>query len=562
MKKAISLLLCALLLVGMTPASAEKTRMISTETVIDADGSDGYSGDYVVIYNPSTDPNSTASTGNMAGLIETELSPASVPTADEAGYKIDVDGELAEKARALGVDRAPDGGGTRTSYEVGDTHSFLILNYSPLGMMVEFEVLAKGEHCYIWTPTSSAENVYPLDSIDPSYAQDAADTFDSKFPLMQSSFGDHSNGTQGDGRLNLLYYNIDDGWTPGNGYVGGYFYALDLYLNGLPLLHVDTYPGVYYVSADGEEHSDISRSYGTMVHEYQHLINFSHSPLTDTWLNECMSAAAEEICFPGSSVSSRIQSWINYFYSENGDWATPPAETLYEPSYALQNGYAMYGWDNNLPMNDLLVLYAQVSLFAQYIYSRAGNGAFHQILDNLEANQDFTAMCPSVFGMSAGDFIQNFRVALTANTLPSEYDGLYSFSPQEGYDPAEYHGVENLYDLLCPVVFTGTSCQIMGGGAICVKPVGGVYYPPEGAASNLRYFGITRHSEPHEAAIAGDADCDGSVSIADALLVLRYSMGIETNIGSFSAADVNGDGTVDLMDALEILRIAMGINSR
>lgn len=62
--------------------------------------------------------------------------------------------------------------------------------------------------------------------------------------------------------------------------------------------------------------------------------------------------------------------------------------------------------------------------------------------------------------------------------------------------------------------------------------------------------------------VPGDADGDGAVSIVDALLVLRYSMGIEPDIGNFSAADVNGDGIVDLMDALEILRLAMGVRDQ
>ena len=64
------------------------------------------------------------------------------------------------------------------------------------------------------------------------------------------------------------------------------------------------------------------------------------------------------------------------------------------------------------------------------------------------------------------------------------FSGEYGFTPQEGYDPEEYHGVENPYDLLGPIVFTGSSCEIYGGGAIAVKPVGGVYNPPSGASGS------------------------------------------------------------------------------
>ena len=57
----------------------------------------------------------------------------------------------------------------------------------------------------------------------------------------------------------------------------------------------------------------------------------------------------------------------------------------------------------------------------------------------------------------------------------------------------------------------------------------------------------------------GDANGDGTVDVTDALLVLRYAMGLVNTIPGMSACDVNGDGVVDMTDALVILRIAMGI---
>lgn len=572
MKRSIALLLAAVLVLAVVPAHASGTRLVSNGTVIDTDGSDGYSGDYVVVYNPSTDASSSMSTGNMSGLIETEVgskSPSSPANADTP-YRVDVDGKLMEKALENGLEEraAEIEEGTRTSYNVGDTHTFFILNYSPAGMMMEFKVLAKGEHCYVWTPTSTASNVYPLDAINPDYAQMAADMFDSKFDLMQSSFGEHSNGSSGDGRLNLLYYNIDDGWVLGQGYIGGYFYALDLYTSGMPILNIDTYPGVYYVNAAGEEVSNIANTYNVIVHEYQHLINFSQCGAADTWINESMSAAAEEICFPGSSVYPRIQSWTDHFFSQYEDWDDPPEEVAYLAGNSLHNGYSLYDWSNDLPMDDLLVLYAQVSLFAQYLYSRFGNTVFHSIIDHmsngggLSAANSFQDICQAATGVDPSTLAKNFRIAVTANTSPEDHDGLYSFSMQPGFVPEDYHGVENLYELLCPVVFTGSSCQIKGGGAICIKPVGGVYDPPSGAASGLVYIGVTRSHEPspQPPVLLGDADDSGEVNINDALLVLRRAMAlIPDDALDMEAADMNGDGAVDLDDALSILRKAMGL---
>ncbi|MBQ7061483.1 MAG: hypothetical protein IJM85_06840 [Clostridia bacterium] len=506
MKKLFCVLLALMLAACALPASFAKTsgeqRHVANDVVIDTDGSDGYSGDYVVIYNPSTSTSDSKSTGNMSGLIETEIEPyPEREEAEETLSRIDVDAELMDKAVNEGLLEKPEleTEPVKDSFEVGDTRNFIILNYSPDGMYMQFKVLAKGEHCYIWTPTSTASNVYPLDSINPDFAQMAADEFDSKFDLMQSSFGNHSDGSAGDGRLHMLYYNIDDGWQPGQGYIGGYFYALDLYINGLPILNIDTYPGVHYVNGEGVVNDDISRSYGTMVHEYQHLIHFSEVGATaETWENEMMSAAAEEICYPGSSVVSRIQSWTDHFYSENQDWDNPPAEFEYVSALSLHNGFSMYDWNNDLEMDDLLVLYAQVSLFAQYIFTQYGNTTFHGIIQQMKNGSNFIQGFQNVTGQSMAEFTGNFRAALTANTVPEVCDGVYGFRPQEGYDPAQYHDVRNPYDLLGPVVFTGTQCAIKGGGAICVKPVGGVYNPPSGAASGLSYYGVTRTVTPPE----------------------------------------------------------------
>ena len=58
----------------------------------------------------------------------------------------------------------------------------------------------------------------------------------------------------------------------------------------------------------------------------------------------------------------------------------------------------------------------------------------------------------------------------------------------------------------------------------------------------------------------GDVDCNGTVTVSDAILALRSAMGIYTlTEEQISHADVNGDGNVTVSDAIMILRIAMGI---
>lgn len=55
----------------------------------------------------------------------------------------------------------------------------------------------------------------------------------------------------------------------------------------------------------------------------------------------------------------------------------------------------------------------------------------------------------------------------------------------------------------------------------------------------------------------GDVNGDGIVNIQDAILILRYSMGLIDSLPRIDQADVNGDGTVTVIDALIVMRASM-----
>ena len=58
----------------------------------------------------------------------------------------------------------------------------------------------------------------------------------------------------------------------------------------------------------------------------------------------------------------------------------------------------------------------------------------------------------------------------------------------------------------------------------------------------------------------GDVNGDGTINSADALLILRYTIGaISSDALHLEAGDVTGDGLVNSSDALMILRLALGI---
>ena len=110
MKKTISLLLAIIMTFAMTAGGSAKKgeeRFISPGAVIDTDGSDGYSGDYVVIYNPSTSVWDTESTGNMSGRILTEVGGNISGFDPDRPFKLDADPLLASEGARRGFTEPP-----------------------------------------------------------------------------------------------------------------------------------------------------------------------------------------------------------------------------------------------------------------------------------------------------------------------------------------------------------------------------------------------------------------------------------------------------------------------
>lgn len=467
-------------------AQNEGTRVVRDAILIDDDATGGYDGDYVVIYNGSSSSSSSASTGTMTGLIQTSISSSQQTreSSDEPELNIiDVDSMMPF------VEREQTNSATRKTYSVGDTKSFTISYYSPSSSSqgsgtVTFKLVYAGAHCYIWEPTNSA--YYPLSTIDSTYPETVANVFDSKFDLMQSSFGDFSD-PQSNGKVNLMFYNINDGWSGiSDGYVAGYFYSGDLSSssNNMPMIHIDTMPGIQYTN-NGTTYTDVVDCYGTMVHEFQHLINYSETGGMDTWLNEGFSGAAEEVCFPGSGLYGRIRSWNGASYSS---YTNPPTEYTYNSNYDLHKGGSMYTWNNNA--SDIYARYAIVMLFSQYLFTQKGNTIYKTVIDSVASGTAAVTAVANAMGVSSSDLIKNFATAMIGNSA-SSYNGLYSLSMQAGYDPTSYSNIQDMYSLLGAVIFTGSSATIYGGGFITVKPVNGNYVPPSGASSSLKYVGIT-----------------------------------------------------------------------
>jgi len=117
-------------------------------------------------------------------------------------------------------------------------------------------------------------------------------------------------------------------------------------------------------------------------------------------------------------------------------------------------------------------------------------------------------------------------------------------------------------DMSTSVDSLGLAGRFTCGEGFCYMPLTSAMCTSDTTANGARTltfscFGLTASVSCGSASLPGDVDGNGAVNANDALLVMRYSLGIISEISP--AADVNGDGIVNANDALMILRAALGL---
>ncbi|MDR1971309.1 MAG: hypothetical protein LBQ46_05255 [Treponema sp.] len=287
------------------------------------------------------------------------------------------------------------GGGGGGDSDVLDTKTFWAQSaIDDTYYQLTADLLAIGNHCTVWVERESRGRV------SAQGARNVAAAYDSGvYPAMMDNFvisGQISDGStvntmeyadvDGDGKLCILLLDIKDGWTPGSGYVDGYFWPGNLFgstsypnSNQKDMIYVDAYPGT--------PGSDSSNS--TLAHELQHLLNFTASYLSSTrngtlmdlWIDEGLSSAAEYV-YQGSHVTNRVN-WYN--------------TDLYG---TIAKGNNFFRWENNGKTgspNSVLDEYATVYLFFQWLRIQSGgtNGIYKNIISSQKA--DYRAVTEAVY---------------------------------------------------------------------------------------------------------------------------------------------------------------------
>lgn len=499
---AFTILLFALLLAGCDGAAehgepeteslpvnaVESSEMVGNyeETLtsfLDRDGSDGYAGDYVLVYHPQLG-GGPKSMGILDGLVETAASQA--PFREDAylqttGIYKENDPYLTDEIRQADPCYDLDHGDL---WQVGFQHIFYVGSGFPEEML--FQVSAVGDRCRIWSPVNPAYG--PLEGVDPSYPDQLAREMDLAIPVLEQFFGAIPD-IRGDGKMNILCFDFDSPITLGFSSPSDVYDELSI--NGqlsrgnrLPIVHINTAPLIQ------RAYSELSKIYTTVIHEMQHIVFFGQPngngsiarSVRRNFSTELLSIAAQEIVYPGSS----IYHFLPWQYTDATVWEDLAADDadayLRSKGGRHQSGRSMFKWTNR--RED----YAAVLLLAHFVENRGGRDAVVGIADFGDTGAS-TAM-PMIWEELGYEDYPAFMEDFLLSILLHEEDGPYRLHPFEGYDPSFCGGAEDPFSCLVPVI-TDKGLNIEAGGYAVLRPVDGVYHPPATASSDLRYVGIT-----------------------------------------------------------------------
>jgi hypothetical protein len=158
----------------------------------------------------------------------------------------------------------------------------------------------------------------------------------------------------GDGRLDVLIYDIKDDFESSGGYIAGYFNPNDQ--NATPglgnkkdIIYIDTYPTIFY-----KDVRDITMAMQTMSHEYQHLIHYNYDPSEAEFVNEACSQNSEIIC--GYNAFNGVPEF-EYFNATNVN---------------------LLKWDHPSKISD----YSRATLWLLYLIERLGDSFTKTLVQN------------------------------------------------------------------------------------------------------------------------------------------------------------------------------------
>ena len=430
-----------------------------------------YTGEYLMLMNEPYGASVTLGGSIERASIETaDAANASVMGADTQGNTVLEYQETPEAAAAGAAVFSNEGGALAAgaSYVIGDTTMLMTRNLSGQGAAwapKEFRLAAVGQSVNLWFESGN-----PM-QLTAAQFDELTDSFDESMAYLGRLGGCYDRN--GNGRLDVLLYDIQDGYAGSGAYYQGMQSYAELYGgmggraavgNNADVLHLDTYPSM------GGDYTapSLAGVEATMAHETQHLVLASRysgdmengmsldalaDELPGTWLNEGISMAVEHARF--GRLDSRI-------------------ETFNRSSAIPQGIVSLTDWGQTTDN------YALSYLFMEYVLAQAGGDDFLQTLYRSYAGGEEAALMDALRQIPAfselhslAEVMERFYAAL----LLQEATGVYGFAG----DP-QFHGV-------APRVRDALPYSLASGGVTYIALRGGTFTPEH--TEHLRCLGVT-----------------------------------------------------------------------
>lgn len=475
------------------------------------DEAEPISGEYLLVYNSSTDVNEQPqSTGEML------FNSPDAQLLNEQDYEGPVYSpvEYIELKKPANTNDFNFGSGI-IDIEVGETFYFdFDDNYvldefgNALKYKLESKLLYIGEHCKVFVETVNT------DVIDETRAAEIGEEFDSKYDDMVEAFGEPYTNADGDIYINLCNIKDSNYYSGVNVYTAGFYEGGDYTRDGIAMINVDIFPTMgkaYDPAGDGvgeilhgymntssglvegdygyyipkEEipvlepaDFDVSKSYSTLVHEFQHLISWSYvlrefyennykQVNLDLYINEAQSMAAERMFYGDDISKNRIRQYNNSSVVKNG----------------AVLAYTSYGQNKN----EIGANYGLAYLFGQYLRAQTkdlpggGNSIYRKILESEYGDYRAVMEALDLIGYPyASDFetlVKNFYTALIL---------------KESYGPYGFMG-ESEFDSINVPLFSGNKASLKATSGIVFNMVDEVFIPDENAGKNIRFVGVSKN---------------------------------------------------------------------
>ena len=231
------------------------------------------------------------------------------------------------------------------------------------------------EHLAIYIQTKFHKDYQGEQNVSLYALNKLAQEFDYYYTSMTNIYGAHSD-IDGNGKIIILLMDINVNKGAGS-QVLGYFNPMDMHgYNEGEILYMDI----------SNANNKTDNAIGTIIHEFQHLINYSYVMSgarneMDSWLNEALSESTS-ILFNKATAESRINEFnkINY--------------------------YCFYTWDiptniSNNNKNNTHVNYPSASVFMNWLYQKNGsNDSIFKTIASSKELGDYKKVLSAAKGIS------------------------------------------------------------------------------------------------------------------------------------------------------------------